>query len=270
MSLRDELSDVVSDERRDLVPTRLSLVGDVAIISIPPELEGQKREIGDAIISGHKNVRTVLRKISKLEGERRVASFEVLAGCCTATIHREFGFVYSLDVARVFFNPRLGSERMRVASKALPGERAIVPFAGVGPFAIPLAAAGARVLALEISPEACGWLAENARQNRVGKKIDIVNCDAFALCRCFKKRGTKAEFDRAVVPTPYGRDDILGLISPIVRPGGAIHFYTFKKRHQIEGLIKGFEEEGLEVDFRRRCGNVAPGVSRWAFDLAKL
>lgn len=274
MSLRDELRDIIPDERRDLVPGRFSLVGDVAIISIPPELESQKREIGEAIVSSHKSVKTVLRKISKLEGEKRVASFEVLAGGGTVTIHREFGFAYRLDVARVFFNPRLASERMRVASKALPGERAIVPFAGVGPFAIPIAATGARVLALEISAEACRWLAKNARHNRVEEMIDIVNCDAFALCglleNALKKNGAKTKFDRAVVPTPYGRDDILGLISTVVRPGGAIHFYTFKKRHQIDGLIKGFGEEGFEVEFHRRCGNVAPGVSRWAFDLVKL
>ncbi|HPJ83180.1 MAG TPA: class I SAM-dependent methyltransferase family protein [Methanothrix sp.] len=254
----------------DKVPSHFSLVGGVAVISIPLELEGQKKAIGEAIISGHKNVKTVLRKISKLEGERRTASFEFIAGGGTVTCHREFGFSYRLDVARVFFNPRLGSERMRVASKVRPGERAIVPFAGVGPFAIPIAAAGAQVLALEISPEACRWLSENARHNRVGEMADIVNCDAFAVCGLLKENGLKTKFDRAVVPTPYGRDDALDSISPIVKPGGAIHFYTFKKRRQIEDLIREFEERGFEVEFHRRCGNVAPGVGRWVFDLVKF
>lgn len=260
----------IPDENRDPVACRFTLVGDVAVISIPPDLESQKKEIGEAIISEHKNVKTVLNKISKLEGERRVASFEMLAGCGTVTRHREFGFAYKLDVARVFFNPRLAYERMRVASKTRDGERTIVPFAGVGPFAIPAAFSGAQVLALEISPEACRWLAENARLNGVEEKIDIVNCNAFTFCSSLKKNGSNAEFDRAIVPTPYGRDDILGLISSTVRPGGAIHFYTFKKRHQIYDLIKGFEGEGLLVEFHRRCGNVAPGVSRWVFDLVKL
>lgn len=262
---RDEQQEVaIPDESQAPHQRRFSLIGDVAIISIPSDLEGQKREIGEAIIADHKNVTSVLKKISKLEGERRVASFEVLAGCVTVTRHREFGFVYDLDVARVFFNPRLAYERMRVASKVRDGERAIVPFA------IPAAFAGARVLALEISSEACRWLAANARLNRVEDKIDIVNCDAFTFSGSLKTNGSRAKFDRAIVPTPYGRDDILGLISTIVRPGGAIHFYTFKKRHQIDGLIKGFEDEGLLVEFHRRCGNVAPWVSRWVFDLVKL
>ncbi|MDD2638716.1 MAG: hypothetical protein PHO60_07095 [Methanothrix sp.] len=181
MRLKDDFFGVVSDDGLDEVPVSFSLVGDVAVISIPPELEGPKNDIGRAIISNHKGVKTILQKVSKLEGERRVASFEVLAGGETVTCHREFGFVYRLDVARVFFNPRLGSERMRVASKARAGERVVVPFAGVGPFAIPIAVAGARVLALEISSEACRWHSLNARLNRVNGNFDIVNCDAFAL-----------------------------------------------------------------------------------------
>ncbi|MDF0591586.1 class I SAM-dependent methyltransferase [Candidatus Methanocrinis natronophilus] len=289
---------ITPGEGRDRIPGRFSLIGDVAVLSIPPSFEGDKRGIGEAIKRSHRNVRTVLNKVSKLEGDRRVASFDLLAGEGTVTSHREYGFSYKLDVAQVFYNPRLGSERMRVASRVTPGERAIVPFAGVGPFAIPLAAAGARVLAMEINPEACRWMAENAGLNGVGGMVEVVNADAFALCRAMAKRspadaceGTLEEkmgrgekgkatekkekrqgrgFDRAVVPTPYGRDEILDTIIPLVRPGGSITFYTFKKRSEIEGLIREFEGLGLAVELHRRCGNVAPGVSRWAFDMVKL
>ncbi len=257
-------------EGLDRISCRFSLIGDVAVVSIPPSFEGDKNAVGEAIISRHKNVRTVLNKISKLEGDRRVASFELLAGSGTATCHREHGFSYRLDVARVFYNPRLGSERMRVASRASPGERAFVPFAGVGPFAVPLAAAGARVLAIEVDPEACRWMAENVGMNGVAGMVDVVNGDAFALCRAMGEKGGAARFDRAVVPTPYGRDEILDTVIPLVRPGGAIHFYTFKKRSEIEGLIREFGGLGLAVELHRRCGNVAPGVSRWAFDMVKL
>jgi len=246
------------------------LVGDVAVVSISPARQGEGRRIGEAIISSHRNVRTVLNKISKVEGERRVAEFEVLAGGGTLTCHREYGYSYRLDVARVFFNPRLAGERMRVASMVLPGERAFVPFAGVGPFAVPLAAAGARVLAIEVDPEACRWMAENVGMNGVAGMVDVVNGDAFALCRAMGEKGGAARFDRAVVPTPYGRDEILDTVIPLVRPGGAIHFYTFKKRSEIEGLIREFGGLGLAVELHRRCGNVAPGVSRWAFDMVKL
>ena len=77
MRLKDDFFGVVSDDGLDEVPVSFSLVGDVAVISIPPELEGPKNDIGRAIISNHKGVKTILQKVSKLEGERRVASFEV-------------------------------------------------------------------------------------------------------------------------------------------------------------------------------------------------
>jgi tRNA (guanine37-N1)-methyltransferase len=55
-----------------------------------------------------------------------------------------------------------------------------------------------------------------------------------------------------------------------VKTGGKVHFYTFKKRHQIAELSGSYKDMGLEVEQFRRCGNVAPGVSRWAFDMIKL
>jgi tRNA (guanine37-N1)-methyltransferase len=76
-------------------------------------------------------------------------------------------------------------------------------------------------------------------------------------------------FDRAIVPTPYGMDHFLERISKLVKKGGYIHFYTFKAESQIPKLIEDYEIMGLEVELYRRTGNVAPGISRWVFDLIK-
>jgi tRNA (guanine37-N1)-methyltransferase len=217
------------------------------------------------VLSSCKGVHTVLNKTSKLQGERRVAGFEILAGVPnTVTTHKEFGFRYRLDVAKVFFSSHLGYERMRVAAAVVPGEDVMLPFSGVGPFAVPLAARGANVLALEKSREACIYLAENARLNRVERMIAIVNADAFQMAKLLRK-----DFHRAVIPAPYGADGILETVLPLVKSKGCLHLYTFKKLHQIEPLKKSYEDMGLEVMQSRRCGNVAPGVSRWVFDLAK-
>ncbi len=53
MRLKDDFFGVVSDDGLDEVPVSFSLVGDVAVISIPPELEGPKNDIGRAIISNY-------------------------------------------------------------------------------------------------------------------------------------------------------------------------------------------------------------------------
>jgi tRNA (guanine37-N1)-methyltransferase len=261
MSLKEDLADVIPPDELHLLDF-WDLVGDVAIISLPPRLDPYKEDAADAILSRRKNVRTVLNRLSKAEGDGRVPRYEMLRGENSIATYREFGFTYRFDVTKVFFNPHLSYERHRIACAAVPGETVLVPFAGTGPFAIPLAARGCRVIAVEKNPGACGWMRLNARMNGVGERIEIVNGDALKLPLTMAA-------DRAVVPASYGMDYALELLAPVVKKGGMLHFYTFKKKHQIDGLIDEYKSMGLEVELCRRCGNVAPGVSRWAFDLKK-
>lgn len=265
MLLKEMLQGIVPEESLCRLSDGYHVVGDIAVLSLAPELDGYKTEIATAILNQCNHIHTVLNKTSRLEGERRVARLEVLAGIGnTITAHKEFGFIYRLDVARVFFNSRLGSERMRVAAQVKDGEDVLVPFAGSGPFVVPLAAQGARVVALEKNREACLWLAENARRNRVEERIAVIHGDAFHVAKLLK-----TDFDRVVSPTPYGMDQIIETALQMMKVGGWLHFYTFKKHDQIESLRKSYEDLGLEVMQCRRCGNVAPGVSRWVFDMVK-
>jgi tRNA (guanine37-N1)-methyltransferase len=240
------------------------VIGDAAVISVPPGMEERQGSIAQAILSKHKKVHKVLKKTSMVVGESRVPRLELISGEDTVTCYREFGFRYRFDITKVFFNGRLGTERRRIAGLTAPGENVLIPFCGAGPFAIPIAAKGCRVVAVEKNADACRWLALNAGSNGVEKKVDIINGDAFMI-----RSMLRPVFDRAVIPAPYGRDDALEAILPAVKNGGTLHFYTFKKKNQIKGLIEGYEKMGLPVEGYRRCGNVAPGVSRWAFDLKK-
>jgi tRNA (guanine37-N1)-methyltransferase len=106
---------------------------------------------------------------------------------------------------------------------------------------------------------------ENARLNRVEKNLEIVKGDALCLGNLLQ-----GEFDRAILPIPYGLDCALEVILRKVKRGGSLHFYTFKKKRQIDGLVEDFERMGLKTMFCRRCGNVAPKVHRWVFDLEKV
>ena len=298
VSLQDKMKGIIEEPLLQMVPKSFDYIGDVVIISIPPELAAYKETIASKLFSMRGNTRAVLNKVSKLEGEHRVAHFELLLGETTETIHRENGYTYSLDVKKVFFNPRLYSERGRIASKVQFGEHIIIPFAGVGPFVLPAAGKGAKVCAIEINPDACTCLQENIRINRLEGQITVIQEDFENLflmlnskkrneelvnmafsdrsgClgpekdegKCFKVH--EAGFDRAIVPTPYGMDHFLGEVSMLVRKGGHIHFYTFKAESQIPGLIDEYKKMGLDVELYRRVGNIAPGINRWVFDLIK-
>ena len=265
MGLKDQLAGVIPDPALSKLSDRFTVIGDIAILSLPVELALYGQTIAAAVMTRQHTIRTVLNKISPLAGEDRTARYEILAGESTVTVCREYGFLYELDVQRAFFTARLSTERDRVTRLVRPGDRVIVPFCGVGPFAIPAAARGAQVVAIDQNPDACRWLSRNIRLNHVEQNITPINGDAFES-RHFPPR----EFDRAIIPTPYGMDTILDIIVPQVKPGGMIHFYTFRKKRQIPELIEEFRTRGLDPQFFHACGNVAPCVSRWVFDLEKL
>jgi tRNA (guanine37-N1)-methyltransferase len=262
MSLRKILAGIIPDDKLVLVSERCEVVGDVAIITISPGLESYKQDIALALLSKRRNIRVVLRKSGNHEGAARVAAYEVLIGGSTTTEHREFGYRYRLDVARVFFNSRLAKERMRVAEQITAGERVLVPFCGVGPFVIPAAARGACVVAVEKNPEAFDWLSGNLELNHVACRVQAFCDDAFRIPDL-----VNPGFDRVISPTPYGLDAVLDLLVGMIKPGGSIHFYTFKSGMEIGPLVEAFKEKGLTAGFWNQCGSVAPGISRYVFDL---
>ncbi|WP_321507372.1 RsmD family RNA methyltransferase [uncultured Methanoregula sp.] len=262
MGFKDQLSGRIPGNLLHFLNGRYDMIGSIAVISIPRELDEFKYLVAEALVSYHHSVKTVLNKIAPVDGNSRIARYEILAGKETVTTCREYGFEYRIDVLSSFFNPRLCTERKRVAGQVLPGEQVLVPFAGVGPFIVPAAARGARVVAIEQNPDAFRWLVENIRTNRVDERVTAIMGDAFDTSLL-----PLPAFDRVIIPTPFGMDTILESLETCVKPGGMIHFYTFRNKRQVFDIRDGLERRGYDVKLARRCGNVAPGISRWVFDL---
>jgi tRNA (guanine37-N1)-methyltransferase len=200
-----------------------------------------------------------------VEHNERIPTYEFLIGSSTWTEHKEFGYRYRLDLSEVFFSGRLSTERRRVNEFVKSEEKVLVPFCGVGPFVIPAADKGASVVAVENNSAALHWLNENLVLNHVSDRVRVLSEDAFSIPRL-----VDTQFDRVICPTPYGYDEILDILTPLVKDGGMFHFYTFKKEHQLTRLIDEFKKKGLVCQFYHRCGYVAPGVSRYVFDLQKI
>ena len=178
MGLRDQLAGKIPSGLLPHVSDHFEVIGDVAVLGVPAELEPYKQTLAQAIVSRRKNITTVLARTEKITGESRTAAYEVLLGDTTVTVHREFGFSYRIDVGSSFFSSRMASERKRVTDQVEPGETVYVPFAGVGPYAIPAAARGAEVWAVEKNPDAFRWLGENIALNRVAENCHIREGDA--------------------------------------------------------------------------------------------
>lgn len=263
MSLYDLLEDKLPPEKLPYLPRGFEVIGDIAIINIPASLDSEKYLIAGALLSSRKDIKTVLRKLHKIEGNARAGDFELLLGNGTTTLHRENNCVYQVDVAKAYFSGKLAYERSRVARCAVDGEDVLVLFAGVGPFLIPVKKTrNVNITGLDNNPAACNFLKKNIRLNDI--EANIIMGDANSAGCLFKKA-----FDRIVMPTPYGMDYFLTLASSALKPEGMVHFYTFKKDFEIDHFKRLIEERGWHIDFYRSCGDVAPRVKRYVFDLRK-
>ena len=50
-----------------------------------------------------------------------------------------------------------------------------------------------------------------------------------------------SDFSRAVIPAPYGSEGALEAVLPLVKPGGRLHLYAFKKGHEIGPLVRNMK-----------------------------
>ncbi|CAG0986923.1 MAG: SAM-dependent methyltransferase [Candidatus Methanoperedens nitroreducens] len=261
MSLHSILRNKLPPEKLALLPKGFEVIGDIAIINIPLSLDPEKYLIAEALSIHKKGLKTVLRKLNKIEGAARVADFELLLGDRTTTMHRENGCIFQLDVTKTFFSGKMYYERGRIAQKTNDGEDVLVLFAGVGPFLIPIKKQrNVNITGLDNNREACTYLRKNIELNHI--EANIILGDARNVTKIFKTR-----FDRIVMPAPYGQDFFLDLAHSILKPGGYVHFYTFKKDFEITHFRRLLEEKGWFIDFFRGCGDVAPRVKRYVFDL---
>jgi len=225
----DLVRDLLPPDLLEYFPRSIDFVGDIAVVEVPSELENYKQLIGEAILRAHKNVRTVLAKASAVSGVHRLRRFDLIAGeNRTETIHREHGCVYYLDLAKVYFSPRLSYEHDRVASQVAEGETVIDMFAGIGPFSILIAkrCLKVKVYAIDLNPEAVKYLRRNIIANRVEGKVMPVLGDAKEVIR--SKLVHVA--DRVIMNLPERAIEFLESACEALKlQGGIIHFYSFEK-----------------------------------------
>ncbi|MEM1540267.1 MAG: class I SAM-dependent methyltransferase family protein [Candidatus Bathyarchaeia archaeon] len=226
------------------VPRAMDIIGDIAVIEIPPELEARKIEIGNAILQTHKSLRTVLAKAGAIKGEYRTREYVVMAGePKTETIHKEHGCLYHVDLAKAYFSPRLSHEHKRVALMVKEGETVIDMFAGVGPFSILIAKTheNVKVYAIDINPEAVALLGKNVILNRVEGKVYPILGDA----RQIVKQKLRGLADRVIMNFPKKAIDFVGTACEALKSqGGTAHFYSFiTPEEPLEKLEERLKEE---------------------------
>jgi len=227
-------------------------IGKVAIID--EDDPNRARDLADAIVDSDLPVDTVLNRASKIKGQTRVRDWEILAGDSTEVTHREYGCEFHLDLAAVYFSPRLATERHRVVEQVeaasvdadyAGGEQVVDMFAGVGPFAIPMAKVGATVLAVDVNERAIEYLCENATRNDVEDRITPVAADV---------REVAPEYagwaDRLVMNLPHSADEFLDAAATFASAECILHYYDIQHEDDPFGPGEAAIREAFEPDYQ--------------------
>ena len=255
------------------MPSSYEILGDVAVLTLEDDQFENKLDIAEYLVHQNPNVNTVLNKVESLSGEFRVGGYEKILGDSTETVHREHGARLKLDPTKVFFSERLSHERQRVVEKVEDGETVQVWFAGVGPY--PVIAAlkkdPEKVYAIEKNPDACEYLKENIKLNKVEDTVEAFCGDVREIAPELEKA------DRIIMPLPKGARDFLGLAFDCLKKGGVIHYYRFAAEEErwemLEDEIEEVAKEKgryFEIIGREVCGHYAPYVHRVCVDFRLL
>jgi tRNA (guanine37-N1)-methyltransferase len=207
-------------------------LGDIVILD--EDDDERAREIAAALVESDLPVETVVNRASKVKGELRVRDWDVLVGEETETVHREYGHAFALDIARVYFSPRLATERHRVVSQVREGERVFDMFAGVGPFVVPMAARGAEVVGVDLNPDAVAYLWENARRNGVAERVTALEGDVREVSGEYENWAT-----RIVMNLPHSADAFVETAVALAGDDCVVHYYDIQ--HEDDPFGPGVE-----------------------------
>jgi tRNA (guanine37-N1)-methyltransferase len=248
-------------------------IGDVVVVDEDDPERAQA--LAAAVMESAIPARAVINRASKVKGDLRVRDWEVLAvaedgtdRAPTETVHREYGCEYALDLAAVYFSPRLATERHRVAEQVRAGERTLDMFAGVGPFVVPFAKRGATAVGVDLNDTAIEYLRENARRNGVADRVTAIHGDVRTVTDPDGIDGDGTDYrdwaDRLVMNLPHSAEEFLDTAVELASEECVLHYYDIQHEDDPYGpgerAIRAAAEPeyAVTVDTRHTVRSYAP------------
>jgi len=261
----------VPDDIRSMLPASYDVLGSIAIVKMADEVQPHAEEIGRAIMAVQKAVGTVCLDEGVRE-EYRTRHIKVVAGDpLTETVHKEYGMTFKLDVSKVFFSPRLATERDIVAKQVRPGETVIDMFAGIGPFSIMIAKTRQPevVYAIDANEDAIEYMRENMSLNKVTNVQPILGDAREEVSKLVKA-------DRIIMNLPHSAREFLEEAIDALKQGGVIHFYEIMQDSEVESRHDTLADVAVRKGrvmkelARRKVKSYSPTMGFYAFDLQFL
>lgn len=266
--LKESLDRKLNKKDLEKLRSSMDILGSIAILEIADELKKKEKLIAKEVLKGNKNIKTVLRK-GKHEGVFRIQKLKHLAGEKTKeALYKENGVVMKLDVEKVYFSPRLSSERKRIMEMIKETEDVLVMFSGCGPYVCVIAknTPAKSVYGVEINPTAHNYAIQNVLLNKLNNAFVFVGDVKIIVPKL------KMKFDRIIMPLPKSASDYLDTAFKVSKPGTIIHFYDFQKEGEFEKSAEKIRKacqtakKECKILGITKCGQSAPREFRVCVD----
>ncbi|HBG19422.1 MAG TPA: hypothetical protein DDY32_09160 [Desulfobulbaceae bacterium] len=271
MRLKQALRGALTEEELQALVGSYDVVGDIAIIIVPEEIQEKEQLIAEALLAGNARIKVVAKRAGNYGGEFRTIPLTILAGEeRKETEVTEFGIRLRVNPETVYYSVRSGHERRRIASLVGEGEDILVLFSGIAPYPLVISrfSRARTIVGLEKNPEAHEYALQNLRLNRKLKNIELCLGDARDLQDfCAARR-----FDRVVMPLPTMAAAFLPPALTVLKPQGWLHFYDLQRPElfelSLQKLADGCRQQKRNVDSAEiiRCGHSAPRTFRICID----
>ena len=243
--LKKALEGILSEKESEELFSAFDQIGDIIVIRIPDSLLSKKKIIGGIILERVSTAKSVFYQSSDVEGDFRTRSLELVAGeDRTETEYKEYGCRFAVDVEKVFFSPRLSTERERIANLVQDGEIVVNMFGGVGMFSILVAKnKKCTVYNIDINPIASKLCEKNINLNKLVGEVICINGDAAKII----KERLENKGDRTLMLLPERSDEFLESAILATRNNGIIHYYSHIHADKKQDAPKLSEQHYLEL-----------------------
>lgn len=250
------------------------LIGNIAIVKFQHGiLVRDKKKFALQLLKEHKNIKTILEKSQKFSGRLRTQKTKWIAGEKTKEVlYRENNCEFRFNVDTCYFSPRLSAERNEIASLVKKGERVLVMFGGVAPFAIVIAknSKASEVVSVELGRDCNKYALENVKRNKL-ENVRTIQSDVRKVVPKLRER-----FSRIIMTRPNLKDSFLDVAFRAILKNGVIHYYGFYAEDKFEELKKLIFEEALKTRKKikilkvKKAGEVGKRKFRFRVDVEVL
>ena len=243
--LKKALEGILSEKESEELFSAFDQIGDIIVIRIPDSLLSKKKIIGEMILERVSTAKSVFYQSSDVEGDFRTRSLELVAGeDRTETEYKEYGCRFAVDVEKVFFSPRLSTERERIVNLVQDEEIVVNMFGGVGMFSILVAKnKKCTVYNIDINPIASKLCEKNINLNKLVGEVICINGDAVKII----KEQLENKGDRTLMLLPERSDEFLESAILATRNNGIIHYYSHIHADKKQDAPKLSEQHYLEL-----------------------